>query len=121
MTTIEEGRGRLRLAIAKAIGPMALLVLEDLIAQYPLGGHIDGWFLPAHKKIMRARGKLKSVTYYAVMSKLESAGYIYKEHKHNGLPGVWYKINFEGLLKLDTMLKGGKPDGVETESASEGD
>ena len=55
---IDAARKRWRSQVAKMVGPMSLVVLEELIAQLPNGRHIEGFFLPDHKAIM-AEKKLK--------------------------------------------------------------
>lgn len=94
-------RSSMNLAIARDVGPQALVILHDLIKQLPNGQHLQGWFLPNHKAIMTERGKMSVPIYYHLIARLIDKGYLERKRKMaDAKRGIWYKINFDRMTEL---------------------
>lgn len=98
---IDAMRSKLNKAIARMVGPMALLVYNDLIHQLPNGLHKEGWFLPDHKAIMTKRAKMSTSVYYTLIGKLLDVGLLSRKRKAFGTTrGIWYRIEFDKMLEI---------------------
>jgi hypothetical protein len=98
---IGELRSRLRFALVKLVGPMASRILYTLIEQLPQGYHIEGWFMPNHKSIMKENGDMSVPVYYTLIERLITAGLLERRRKQfNVKRGLWYKINFDRLMEI---------------------
>jgi hypothetical protein len=99
---VAAARRKWRAAVARMVGPVSLLVLEELIAQLPKGNNIDGFFLPDHKAIT-AEKKLTKQVYFAIMHRLEKNQLIIRKRKAFGTKrGIWYKPNFDLFADMIT-------------------
>jgi hypothetical protein len=106
---IGDLRSRLRFSLVKLVGPMASRILYTLIEQLPQGYHIEGWFMPNHKAIMKENGDMSVPVYYTLIERLITAGLLERRRKQfNVKRGLWYKINFDKLMEI----MGGQ-DGIE--------
>lgn len=94
-------RSAMNHAIARDVGPQALIILSDLIKQLPTGRHLQGWFLPNHKAIMTERGKMSTPAYYHLIARLIDKGYLERRRKlADAKRGIWYKINFDRMTEI---------------------
>jgi hypothetical protein len=104
---VAAARRKWRGDVAKLVGPVSLLVLEELIAQLPKGNNIDGFFLPDHKAIM-AEKKLTKQVYFAIMHRLEQNQLIIRKRKAFGTKrGIWYKMDFDRFANMITGARDG--------------
>ena len=94
-------RSKLNLAIAREVGPQALVILHALIKQLPDGPHMQGWFCPDHKAIMTQRGKMSTSVYYHLIARLIDKGYLERKRKMaDAKSGIWYKISFDKMTEI---------------------